>query len=68
MEFTQINKSFNRMMDQVSDLKIHVYEIQLEKQQIKMKFLSQQIQPHFIMNTLNILYSYEQEEYPLIRK
>lgn len=68
MEFTQINKSFNRMMDQVSDLKIHVYEIQLEKQQIKMKFLSQQIQPHFILNTLNILYSYEQEEYPLIQK
>jgi len=68
MEFTQINKSFNRMMDQVSDLKIHVYEVQLEKQQIKMKFLSQQIQPHFILNTLNILYSYEQEEYPLIQK
>ena len=68
MEFTQINRSFNRMMDQVSDLKIHVYEIQLEKQQIKMKFLSQQIQPHFILNTLNILYSYEQEEYPLIQK
>lgn len=33
-----------------------------------MRFLSQQIQPHFILNTLNILYSYEQEEYPLIQK
>ena len=67
-EFARIDRSFNRMMDQVSELKIHVYETQLEKQQIKMKFLSQQIQPHFILNTLNILYSYEQEEYPQIQK
>ena len=67
-EFAKIDKSFNSMMDQVSELKIHLYETQLEKQQIKMKFLSQQIQPHFILNTLNILYSYEQEEYPLIQK
>lgn len=67
-EFEQINHNFNHMMDEVSDLKISVYEQQLEKQQIKMRFLSQQIQPHFILNTLNILYSYEQEEYPLIQK
>ncbi len=67
-EFEQINQNFNRMMDEVAGLKISVYEEQLEKQQIKMQFLSQQIQPHFILNTLNILYSYEQEEYPLIQK
>ena len=67
-EFAKINRNFNKIMDQVSELKIYVYEIQLEKQQIQMKFLSQQILPHFILNTLNILYSYEQEEYPLIQK
>ncbi len=33
-----------------------------------MRFLSQQIQPHFILNAMNILYSYEKEEYPLIQK
>lgn len=33
-----------------------------------MRYLSQQIQPHFVLNTLNILYSYEPEEYPLIQK
>ena len=68
MEFSQINKSFNRMMDQVSDLKIHVYEIQLEKQQIKMKFLSQQIQPHFILNSLNNLYTYSNRDVEATRK
>lgn len=67
-EFEQINRNFNRMMDEVSKLKIDVYEEKLEKQQIKMRFLSQQIQPHFILNAMNILYSYEQEEYPLIQK
>ncbi len=67
-EFERMNREFNRMMEEVSSLKIHVYEEQLEKQDIRLKFLSQQIRPHFILNTLNILYSYEKEEYPLIQK
>ena len=67
-EFEQINSNFNHMMDEVANLKIDVYEEKLEKQQIKMRFLSQQIQPHFILNAMNILYSYEQEEFPLIQK
>lgn len=67
-EFEQINHNFNNMMEQVSNLKISIYEEKLEKQRIRMRFLSQQIQPHFILNTLNILYSYEPEEYELIQK
>lgn len=67
-EFEQINRNFNHMMDEVSNLKINVYEEKLEKQQIKMRFLSQQIQPNFILNAMNILYSYEKEEYSLIQK
>ena len=67
-EFDQINRNFNHMMDEVSNLKIDVYEEKLEKQKIRMRFLSQQIKPHFILNAINILYSYEQEEYPLIQK
>lgn len=67
-EFMRINRSFNHMMDQVEMLKISVYEEQLKAQKIKIGFLAQQIKPHFILNTLNILYSYEQEEFPLIQK
>ena len=67
-EFNRINRSFNHMMDQVEELKISVYEEQLQAQKIKMGFLAQQIKPHFILNTLNILYSYEREEFPLIQK
>lgn len=67
-EFERINHSFNDMMDQVSELKIDVYEQELEKKDIKMQYLSQQIQPHFILNAMNLLYSYEPEEFPLIQK
>lgn len=67
-EFEQINRSFNDMMEQVKNLKIHVYEKELERKNIRMRYLSQQISPHFILNAMNILYSYEPEEYPLIQK
>ena len=67
-EFEQINQNFNEMLTQVKNLKIDVYEHELEKKNIKMRYLSQQIQPHFILNALNIIYSYEPDEYPLIQK
>lgn len=67
-EFEQINQNFNEMLTQVKNLKIDVYEQELDKKNIKMRYLSQQIQPHFILNALNIIYSYEPDEYPLIQK
>ncbi|MBO5656847.1 MAG: histidine kinase [Agathobacter sp.] len=67
-EFGQINQNFNHMLDQIEDLKIDMYEKELEQKNIRMKYLSQQIQPHFILNAMNILYSYEPEEYELSQK
>ena len=67
-EFQRINRHFNHMMDEVRDLKISVYEEKLKAQAIRSSFLAHQIRPHFILNTLNILYSYEPEEFPLIQK
>ncbi|MFV0466825.1 MAG: sensor histidine kinase [Lachnospiraceae bacterium] len=67
-EFEQINRNFNSMMDQVHHLKIDVYEKELERKSIMMRYLSQQIQPHFILNAMNIIYCYEPEEYSLIQK
>ena len=37
-EFEQINKNFNRMLDEMSELKIDVYEQQLEKEKIRRCF------------------------------
>lgn len=67
-EFAFIDRRFNEMMDEVQDLKIDVYEKELEKRGVIMEYLSRQIQPHFILNSLNILYSYEPEEYELSRR
>ncbi len=67
-EFAMINRNFNEMMDKVLELKINIYEQELEKQNTRMKYLSQQIQPHFILNAMNIIYSYEPEEYQLIQR
>ncbi len=67
-EFDLLNSNFNEMMDSVKDLKINVYEKELERQDIRLQYLSQQIQPHFILNAMNIIYSYEPEEYDLIQK
>ena len=67
-EFALLGRNFNRMVLETQRLKIETYEHKLEKQRIKMQYLSQQIQPHFILNTLNILYCYGQDEFHLIRK
>ena len=67
-EFDAINRHFNNTMDEVKNLKIRVYEEKLKAQKIHLRFLSQQIRPHFILNTLNILYSYEKEDFPLIQR
>ena len=67
-EFDYIYHRFNEMMDELSSLKIQVYEHQLNAQKTKLAFLSQQIKPHFILNTLNILYCYEAEDFPLIQR
>lgn len=67
-EYAQINHHFNQMMDKVENLNHRILDEQLKKKDIQMKFLSQQIQPHFILNAMDIIYSYEPEEYPLIQK
>lgn len=67
-EFAMINRNFNEMMDKVLELKINIYEQEIDKQNTRMQYLSQQIQPHFILNAMNIIYSYEPEEYPLIQR
>ena len=67
-EFDLLNSNFNSMLGNIKNLKINVYEKELEKKDIKLQYLSQQIQPHFILNAMNIIYSYEPDQYDLIQK
>jgi sensor histidine kinase YesM len=62
VEFESVIDQFNSMMDQLQHLKIEVYEGKLERQETKLQYLSQQIQPHFMLNTLNTLYNYSDRD------
>jgi two-component system sensor histidine kinase YesM len=56
-ELAFVSETFNRMVLQIKDLKIDVYEEKLKKQQAEFKHLQAQIKPHFYLNSLNIIYS-----------
>lgn len=53
-------KTYNNMADQIQNLKIQVYEKELERQRINSHFLKVQIQPHFYTNILNLIYGMAQ--------
>lgn len=68
-EFQLVNRTFNQMISQIEELKIHVYEEQLSKQRAEMKHLQLQINPHFFTNSLNIVYNLAQvKQYELIQE
>ncbi|MCU6712067.1 histidine kinase [Paenibacillus sp. J5C_2022] len=56
-EFRVVNDHFNQMLSQIRELKIHVYEEQLSKQQAELRQLQTTINPHFYLNSLNMLHS-----------
>ncbi|WP_240421299.1 cache domain-containing sensor histidine kinase [Paenibacillus periandrae] len=55
-EFQNINDAFNQMMSQIQKLRIDVYEEQLSNQRTELKLLQLQLNPHFLMNSLNIIH------------
>jgi len=56
-EFEIVNETFNRMINEIHDLKINVYEEKLNHQRAELRQLQLQINPHFFLNSLNIIYN-----------
>ncbi|OCT16720.1 hypothetical protein A8709_08635 [Paenibacillus pectinilyticus] len=55
-EFMIVFQTFNSMMRQIQELTVNVYEEKLSKQQEELQRLQLQINPHFFLNSLNIIY------------
>lgn len=58
VEFVFLANTFNTMAEQIKTLKIGMYEEQLRVKQGELKQLQAQINPHFYMNSLNIIYNF----------
>lgn len=57
LEFGQLVRAFNHMINRIKELKIENYEVLLKVQKATMQYLSLQIKPHFYANALNMIYS-----------
>lgn len=61
-EFASVTRQFNAMLDRLDQLSHELYEGKLERQEVELAYLSRQIQPHFMLNTLNTLYNYSESD------
>ncbi|MGB8455505.1 MAG: histidine kinase [Anaerocolumna sp.] len=67
-EFSQINETFNKMTGEITALKIENYEKKLEQQRADFQILQLKVNPHFLLNSFNIIYSMAQiKEYKAIQ-
>jgi len=57
IEFNELNKSFNRMVKEIVDLRINKYEQQIKDSERRIKLLRMQIKPHFYLNAITTVRS-----------
>ena len=68
-EFERISENFNSMAAEIHNLKIDIYEEEIQRQQVELEYLHYQIKPHFILNVINTINSMAQiRETGLIQK
>lgn len=68
-EFRMLNRTYSAMIREIRELKIGMYEEKLMKQRRELQFYQLQIRPHFLINSLNIIYNQAQfGKYAVIQK
>lgn len=61
-EIQQITDTFNEMISEIHNLRIHVYEEQIAKRELELQHLKTQIAPHFLINCLNTIFVLAQDK------
>lgn len=59
-ELNQMSEAIGHLYDQVESLKLAALQQEIEKDEIRLSFLQQQIRPHFYINCLDIIYNMAQ--------
>lgn len=68
-EFRRLNSALNNMTHQIQSLKIDNYEQQIEKQQVEYQNLLLQVNPHFLVNSFNLIYQLAQiQDYQAVQR
>lgn len=57
IEFMKLFHSFDSMVREITDLKIHTYEEKIERSRTELKYLQMQIRPHFFLNAISTINS-----------
>lgn len=57
-EFEWMNHTFHAMAEEIQNLKIHIYEEKIQRQKTQLDFYAIQVNPHFLINSMNIIYNF----------
>ena len=55
-DFYIVYETFNNMLDQITNLKLNVYKEKVLRTEAELQELKMQLSPHFLLNSLNIVY------------
>ena len=68
-DFIYLSRSFNEMADEIKKLRIETYESEIEKLRMEAINLKLQVNPHLLLNSLNMIFSLSQSKnYSLIQE